>query len=54
MIETGLETESIILKIYVINFPIYTWHQIPAEFKYTSSLRWCSLKKIFLKTSQYS
>ena len=28
-----IETQSVILKIYVINSPIYTCHQIPDEFK---------------------
>ena len=28
-----IETQSVILKIYVIDFPIYLCHQIPAEFK---------------------
>ena len=28
-----IETKSIILKIYVINFPIYICHQIPDELK---------------------
>ena len=28
-----IETQSIILKIYIINFPIYMCHQIPDEFK---------------------
>ena len=28
-----IEARSIILKIYVINFPIYICHQIPDEFK---------------------
>ena len=28
-----IETQSIILKMYVINFSIYTCHQIPDKFK---------------------
>ena len=41
-----IETQSIILKIYVIEFPM--------NLKYRSSHRWCSLSKIFLKASRYS
>ena len=28
-----IETQSIILKIYVINFPIYLYNQLPGEFQ---------------------
>ena len=48
-----IEAQSIILKIYVTNFPIYII-EFPVNFKYRSSHRWCSLNKIFLKSSQYS
>ena len=41
-----IETQSIILKIYVIKFRM--------NLKYRSSHRWCSLNKIFIKTLQYS
>ena len=40
-----IETQSIILKMYVINFPIYMI-KFPVNFKYRSSNRWCSLNKV--------
>ena len=43
------ETQSIILKIYVINFPIYI-----IKFPVNCNHRWCSLNKIFLNSLQYS
>ena len=48
-----IETQSIVLKIYVINFSIYII-KFPVIFKYRSSHWWCSLNNIFIKSSQYS
>ena len=47
-----IETQGIILRIYVINFPIYEI-KFPVNFKYRSSHRWCFFNKIFSKGSQY-
>ena len=50
-----IETQSIILKIYVISFPICICViKFPMYLKHRSSHRWCSLNKVLLKTSQYS
>ena len=43
-----LETQNIILKIYVTNFPIYII-KFMVNFKYKSSYRWCSLNNFFKK-----
>ena len=43
-----LETQNIILKIYVTNFPIYIIKFL-VNFKYKSSHRWCSLNNFFQK-----
>ena len=48
-----IETQSIILKVYVINFPIYII-KFSVNFKYRSRHRWGSLNKIFLKSLQNS
>ena len=39
-----IETQSIILEIYVINFPIHMCHQIPDEFKVQKQLPVVSFK----------
>ena len=48
-----IETQSIILKIYVINFSIYII-KFPVSLKCRSSHRQCSLNKILLESLQNS
>ena len=45
------EIQSVILKIYIINFPIRFIYVIKflMNLKYRNSHRWCSLNTVFLK-----
>ena len=48
------KTQNIILKMYVINFPIYKCHQIPDEYIVPKQPPVMFFKKMFLKILIYS
>ena len=53
LFRTGPTHNGIFMSLLLLVAETNTCHQIPINFMYRSSHRWCSLNKNFLKTSQY-